>query len=245
MLGDLLPLLQAVQPAELNATLTAIADGAAGPRRRSSGQTLVQLDRYLKQLNPHTKQLVDDLDEARPGRRSSTTASRRTCCATLQQPADVGDARSIEKRRRLDTCSTTATDTSNVIRSFLADNEQRLITVVGTSDKIYTLLAEYSPEYTCLFAGLNKLGDLRQQAIITTTRFNLQIVLDHEQPGRRTSRASSRSTSPGYGPNCFGLPDNPQPIGRTATSRSRPSTGASTTAPRSPPTRARSASRRA
>ena len=35
VLGDFLPLLQAVQPAQLNATLTAVADRAAGTRRRT------------------------------------------------------------------------------------------------------------------------------------------------------------------------------------------------------------------
>ena len=59
----------------------------------------------------------------------------------------------------------TATDTSNVIRSFLADNQQRLITVTGTSAKVYALLAQYSPESTCMFAALSKLYDL------TTTIF--------------------------------------------------------------------------
>src|SRR6185312_4342352 len=60
VLGDLLPLLQAVQPAQLNATLTAMATALQG-RGAELGRTLVHLDSYLKQFNPHTQQLIDDL----------------------------------------------------------------------------------------------------------------------------------------------------------------------------------------
>ncbi|MDT4909089.1 MAG: phospholipid/cholesterol/gamma-HCH transport system substrate-binding protein, partial [Pseudonocardiales bacterium] len=60
VLGDILPLLQAVKPAELNATLTALATALKG-RGEQLGQTLVHLDRYLTALNPEVPQLVDDL----------------------------------------------------------------------------------------------------------------------------------------------------------------------------------------
>jgi len=46
VLGDILPLLQAVKPAELNATLSALATALKG-RGEQLGQTLVHLDRYL------------------------------------------------------------------------------------------------------------------------------------------------------------------------------------------------------
>src|SRR3954453_8244231 len=60
VLGDLLPLLQAVKPAQLNATLTAMAPALQG-RGAELGHTLAHLDSYLQQMNPHTQQLIDDL----------------------------------------------------------------------------------------------------------------------------------------------------------------------------------------
>jgi len=60
VLGDLLPLLTAVQPAQLNATLTALATALRG-RGEELGQTLTNMDTYLADANPHTKALVDDL----------------------------------------------------------------------------------------------------------------------------------------------------------------------------------------
>ena len=51
---------QAVHPAELNATLTALAT-ALHDRGEKLGRTLVNFDQYLKVINPHTKKIVDDL----------------------------------------------------------------------------------------------------------------------------------------------------------------------------------------
>ena len=69
-----------------------------------------------------------------------------------------------------------------MLRSFLADNEQRMITVVNTSASIYSLLDTYSPEFPCLFAGLNKLGNLTD-TILRNHQFNLQVVIDANNQG--------------------------------------------------------------
>jgi phospholipid/cholesterol/gamma-HCH transport system substrate-binding protein len=53
VLGDILPLLTAVRPAQLNATLTALAQ-ALQNRGDELGQTLVNFDNYLKIITPHT-----------------------------------------------------------------------------------------------------------------------------------------------------------------------------------------------
>jgi hypothetical protein len=103
----------------------------------------------------------------------------------------------------------TATSTSDVIRSFLADNEQRMITVVGTSAKVYNLLAEYSPESTCMFGALAKLYDLAS-SIIQDRQVRLSIVVDQNNAGGYKPGEQPFYVD-GLGPNCFGLPDNPQP----------------------------------
>lgn len=203
VLGDLLPLLQAVKPAELNATLTAVAEALQG-RGKELGQTLVQLDGYLKQLNPHTKKLVTDLvklggvaDEYNGVSSDlfATLDNLQTSARTVTQEADA-----------IPTLFDTVTDTSNTIRSFLADNESRLITVTGTSAKVYSLLDQYSPEFTCLFAGLNKLGNMTQ-TIIRNRQFQLSIILDPSNQGAyKPGQEPTFVTN--YGPNCFGLPDN-------------------------------------
>jgi virulence factor Mce-like protein len=207
--GDLLPLLQAVQPAELNATLTAVAEALQG-RGEELGKTLVQLDSYLKKLNPHAKTMVDDI--VKLGKVADEFNGVAPDLMQTFRNLETSARTTIEKREALSTLLTTSTDTSNVIRSFLADNESRMITVVDTSASIYKLLATYSSEYPCLFAGLNKLGNLTN-TILYNHQFNLQVVIDaNNQGGYKPGEAPIYVT--GYGPNCFGLPDHPQPIGK-------------------------------
>ncbi len=206
--GDLLPLLTAVQPAELNATLTAIAEALQG-RGEELGHTLVQLDSYLKQLNPHVKQMVSDL--VKLGKVADEYNGVAPDLMQTFRNLETSARTTIEKRDSISQLFLTATDTSNVLRSFLADNEQRMITVVDTSASIYSLLDTYSPEFPCLFAGLNKLGNLTD-TIIRNHQFNLLISLDANNQGGYKPGEQPRYVT-GYGPNCFGLPDNPQPIG--------------------------------
>ena len=132
--GDLLPLLQAVQPAELNATLTAVAEALHG-RGAELGQTLVQLDQYLTALNPHAKKMVDDL--VKLGHVADEYNGVSPDLLQSFRNLETSARTTIAKRDAISQLFTTSTDTSNVIRSFLAENEQRMITVVGTSAKIY------------------------------------------------------------------------------------------------------------
>ena len=60
VLSDIYPLLRTVQPAQLNYTLTALADALEG-RGDKVGGSLVVLDDYLKRMNPKIPLLVDDL----------------------------------------------------------------------------------------------------------------------------------------------------------------------------------------
>ena len=59
-LSDLYPLLRAVQPAELNKTLNAMATALEG-RGEAVGNNLEVLDSYLKRINPEIPALVEDI----------------------------------------------------------------------------------------------------------------------------------------------------------------------------------------
>ena len=65
--ADLLPLLEALKPAELNATLNAMATALQG-NGAELGQNIDQFDDYLKRLNPQVPTLVQDLDALGQGR---------------------------------------------------------------------------------------------------------------------------------------------------------------------------------
>jgi phospholipid/cholesterol/gamma-HCH transport system substrate-binding protein len=209
VLSDLLPLLTAVSPADLNATLTAVATALTG-RGDKLGETLVNMDRYLTTLNPHTSKLVDDF--AKLGRvaleYNSLAPDILSSLTNLQTSARTV----ISRQQALHSLLVDGTDAANVLNGFLDANEQRLIQVTGQTNKIYGLLDIYSPEFSCMFEGISKLYDLSGKAIYnhrihltitaTTDDFQTQPYKPGQQPRSIT----------GYGPNCFGLPNNPQPV---------------------------------
>jgi len=211
VLGDLLPLLKAVKPEQLNATLTAVAQALQG-RGTELGQTLVSLDSYLKNYtadnNALTKTFINDLgqlgavsdvyNKAAPDL-FATLSNLKTSSATL-----------VSQRTSLDLLLTTGKATSDEIDAFLSANQGNLITLTDTSDKIYRLLAEYSPEFSCLVHGLSHLAD-RADTVVKGHQFRLSAVIDNTNLG-----AYKKGEEPvyltGIGPHCFGLPDNPQPV---------------------------------
>ena len=211
VLGDLLPLLNAVKPAELNATLTAVAQ-ALGGRGEELGQTLTNLDAYLKNFtangNGLTKTFVDDLKKL--GEVSQAyNAAAPDLLATLNN-LKTSSATLVSQKNSLDSLLGVGTATSDEIDAFLAANQQNLITLTDTSDKIYNLLAEYSPEFSCLVHGLSKLAD-KTDTIVRGHQFRLSAVIDNTNIGPyKPGQATVYLT--GFGPHCFGLPDNPQPV---------------------------------
>jgi virulence factor Mce-like protein len=208
VLGDLLPLLTAVSPADLNATLTAVAT-ALGGRGDQLGQTLVNFDKYLTAIDPHAKQMVDDFGKLGQValEYDSLTPDIVTSLKNLQTSARTVIAR----KQALNGLLVDGSDTARILQGFLNENEQRIIQVTGQTNKVYGLLAEYSPEFVCMFQGISNLYDKAKTAIydhqihlavtVTTDKFQTQPYKPGQEPRPVT----------GYGPNCFGLPDNPGP----------------------------------
>jgi virulence factor Mce family protein len=220
VLGDLLPLLNALEPAQLNETLTALAQ-ALHNRGNTLGEMLVNLDSYLKQMTAqipgtaksYTQQLADDLGKL--GQVSlEYNGVTPDLFATLQN-LQTSVHTIITHQAGLNSLLVSGTDASNVLNGFLADNEQRLIQVTGQTTKIYGLLDEYSPEFTCLLAGLNDLADRANSAIYDDQiHLNVTVDTDLANGGFQTqpyTPGQEPRTVTGYGPHCFGLPDNPQP----------------------------------
>ncbi|MFN2519116.1 MAG: MCE family protein [Jatrophihabitantaceae bacterium] len=216
VIGDLLPLLQAVRPAELNATLTAMATALRG-RGERLGQTFVVMDNYLKALNAESSpgktylaQAIDDLkklgqvsvkfNDAAPDL-IATLDNFQTSAKTL-----------IEKQAALDTLLTAGSDTSNILASFLSENKQRLITVVDTSDKMYALLNRYTPEYVCMLSGLVGVNNLAEGSIVNgQIQLSAQFYVAPPNLGKYVPGNQPRLLT-GFGPHCFGLPHPPVPF---------------------------------
>lgn len=207
VLADLYPLLTAVQPAQLNSTLTALST-ALHNRGDKLGQTLVNADKYLTVMNPHTRQLVTDLKNL--GKVAlEYNAVVPDLTATLSN-LETGVRTVVQKQAALSDLLTEGSDTSTVLSGFLADNQNRIIAVSGQTNKIFPLLNSYSSEFSCLFNGINKLYTLAGQAVYDH-QIHLSVSLDNTnqgpyKPGEEPSFVS------GLGPQCFGLPNPMKPF---------------------------------
>ncbi|MEO9137778.1 MAG: MCE family protein [Jatrophihabitans sp.] len=207
VLDHLLPVLTAVRPADLNATLTAVATALQG-RGEKLGQTLVDLDQYLKAINPHTKELISDLKKLGQvaleynGVAPDIFDSLKNLQTTMKTV--------VEKKQGIDNLFTTGADTSVVLTGFLEQNQSRLITLTQQTAQTYPRLAEFAPEFTCLFGGIAKLVGLANKAIYNN-QIHLSATADLTNMGKYVPGQQPRLVR-GLGANCFGLPDNPQPI---------------------------------
>ena len=204
VLRDIYPLLETIQPADLNATLNAVATALEG-RGDQLGQTLVTLDSYLKRLNPQVPALVDDLtmlakvsdtyDQALPEISSILRNSIKT--------ATTLESHSAQLRSLL----TDVTSFSNTAEDFLAQNGDTLIRLGQVGKPVVSTLARYSPELPCLLGGLENLGKRATEAF---RNYTLHIDLETlpNQPRSYTTADKPRYADD-RGPSCGHLPNPP------------------------------------
>lgn len=209
--NDVLPLLQAVKPAELNSTLNALATALSG-RGEELGDNLVALDSYLASIEPSVPQLLDDLDKL--GRVStlynqvapdllSTLTNLQTTSRTIT-----------EKAQQLDGLLVNGKQTSDTLQAFFDANGDRLITVADGSAKLLKVLAQYSPEYPCLAAGL-ALSEQRLETAFggqTSGPRALNITLEVVKPRGKYVPADAPNFGTIPGPDCQGLPNPTVPF---------------------------------
>ncbi|WP_067070433.1 MCE family protein [Carbonactinospora thermoautotrophica] len=203
VVNDLMPLLRTLKPAELNATLNALATALEG-RGDRLGENLERLDRYVKEFNPHLEALKRDItllaDTADTYQEAAPDILR------IARNLTTAGATVTQQREQLQALFTEVTGASTTAEQVLAENERRLIQVGRVQRPTLALLARYSPEYPCLLGGLvraeQRLEDAFHDGALNIT---LEVVPPRPgyQPGEEPKYLDRR------GPNCYGLPDNP------------------------------------
>ncbi|WP_371502338.1 MCE family protein [Kitasatospora sp. NBC_00374] len=151
VLDHLLPLLTAVQPEKLAATLGAVATALRG-RGEELGRTLVRLDDYLGQLNPQLPALNRDI-------RHLVTVGRTYADAApdiLQALTDLTTTSATVAQQQAGLRSLYATGTAGAddLTDFLQRNRATLIRLSTDSRGTLELLAEYAPAFPCTLRTL-------------------------------------------------------------------------------------------
>jgi phospholipid/cholesterol/gamma-HCH transport system substrate-binding protein len=174
VLSDIYPLLRTVQPAQLNYTLTAIADALDG-RGERIGQNLVILDHYLKRTNPQIPLLVNDLKKLG----SVSNIYRQVVpelANTLRNSVTTGNT-FVEKEQKVKALFDDVASFSSTSRDFLQQNGENIIRLSKQGQAQLPLFAKYSPEYPCLFKGVVGAIPLEEKAFRGfTLHINLELL---------------------------------------------------------------------
>jgi phospholipid/cholesterol/gamma-HCH transport system substrate-binding protein len=204
VLSDVYPLLQTIQPAQLNTTLNALATALDG-RGEQLGQTLTTLDGYLKRINPQLPLLVDDLKQA--------AQVAGTYDDVLPQVANIlrntiTTATTLEDRStQLHDLLTNVTSFSATANAFLAANGDNLIQLGQVSEPVVGTLARYAPEFPCLLGGMDNLSKRVSSAFRNYT-LHIDLITLPRQPRGYTAQ-DAPTFHEDRGPACGHLPNPP------------------------------------
>jgi phospholipid/cholesterol/gamma-HCH transport system substrate-binding protein len=207
ILANLFPLLRSVRPADLNATLNALAT-ALGGRGEQLGATMDRLDSYLGVIDGHLPTLKQDLVKL----------------ADVADTYDLAAPDLLDTLRNLTVTGETVIDNSRQLGVFFSDlqgladtstrvldeNSANLIRVGQVTEPVLRLLAVYSPELPCLLKGAARYAPRLART------FEGNQVKQYLEFGTAQYRAYDERDRPvygevGHGPWCLGLPNPPVP----------------------------------
>lgn len=147
VLNDMYPLLRAVEPAEINHTLTAMATALEG-RGDAMGENVATLDDYLRRTNPQIPALIEDLRLL--GEVSETYRAAMPEIARLLRNTATSGNTFIEKEQKIHALFDDVASFSSTSRDFLGANGDDIIRLGELSAPQLRLYAKYAPEYPCL-----------------------------------------------------------------------------------------------
>ena len=204
ILANLFPLLRSVRPADLNATLYAIAHALQG-KGDQLGDTFETLDDYLNRMNVELPTLRSDLQLL--SQVSKTYELAAPDLIRLLRNATVTARTITDKQGTLNRALGSLTGLAHTTRVALSENEKQLIAQTRSARPLLALLDTYSPELSCVIVGLDR------QIPNAKNVFNDGIIHQTLELGAPQRTAYTAADAPeygevGHGPWCLGLPDN-------------------------------------
>ncbi len=204
ILADLYPLLRSVRPADLNATLYAIAHALQG-NGDQLGDTLVSLEDYLSRMNGELPRLRKDLTLLSEVSRTYELAAPDLI--KVLKNATVTARTVTQKKGDLARALSSLTGLARTSRVTLNENEERLIRQTRSARPLLALLDTYSPEIPCLLIGLDRQIP-NSQAVFADDIIHQTLELGAPQRTAYTAADAPVFGEVGHGPWCLGLPDD-------------------------------------
>jgi phospholipid/cholesterol/gamma-HCH transport system substrate-binding protein len=205
VLDNILPLLQTIKPAKLNATLDALATALEG-RGDELGENLALVNKYFSQLNPQLPTIEKDIRGLADV--SAIYAAAAPDLVRTLRNFSVSTETIAEKQKAYESFLTGTAAFATTTRTLLATNEDRIIRLASVSRPTLAVLAKYSPEYPCLLQGLAASNDFIGK---TFANGELHITLEVVQAQAAFKPGEEPQFNDKSGPNCRGLPSPPVP----------------------------------
>ncbi len=178
LLNDLYPLLDAVDPVNLNYTLSAMATALEG-RGEDLGNTLVTFNSYLKKINPETPQLVDDFIKF--GTVSDAYADAMPQLGRFLRNSVISGNTVVAKRKQFASFFDESTRLANTLTKFTKKNGDNIEALARLNVEPLRISAKYSITYPCFFQGLEKVLPLADSALRNRT-IHIDLETLPEQP---------------------------------------------------------------
>lgn len=203
---SLIELMHKIDPVELNGTLSALAEGLRG-HGDDLGQLLSGLNTLTRQTNPKLPALQRDFREA--GTVTNIYADAAPDLNTVIDNLPTINQTVVDQQSNLDETLLATIGLANNAYDTVAPAEQNLIDTANRLRAPVKVAADYSPEFGCLFAGIERgikefapLLGVRKAGLFTSSSFVLGAPSYTYPESLPVVNASG-------GPNCRGLPDIP------------------------------------
>jgi len=204
ILADLYPVLRAINPADVNATLYALSHALQG-KGEDIGQTLDALSTYLGTMNGELPRLKTDMRLLADVAKTYENASP-DLIETLENVTVT--SRTIKKKDDdLEEALSGLTGLAKITRTTLAENKKLIRAQVRSANPLFKLLARYSPEFPCSFQGLY-LQIANTKNVFSHNRIHQTLELGTPQRTAYTAEDAPVYGEVGHGPWCLGLPSH-------------------------------------
>ncbi|BBX65148.1 virulence factor [Mycobacterium saskatchewanense] len=147
---NLTDVLHQIDPAKLNGTLTALAEGLRGQGQRL-GEAVTDGDQVLAALNPRSDTIRADWQAFKGF--SDTYGAAAPHILRLLDALTTTSATITTNQKALDALLLSAIGLSDKGIELLGPNRDNLITAINSTEPTTSLLMKYNPELTCMLVG--------------------------------------------------------------------------------------------
>jgi phospholipid/cholesterol/gamma-HCH transport system substrate-binding protein len=147
---NVVDLLKMIDPAKLNAVLTAVADAVRGQGERI-GEATTDLNQVLTALNDRSETIRQDWRSFK--KFNDTYAAAAKDILTVLDAASTTSTTIVNHSTSLDSLLLNVVGFSTAGTNLLATSKDNLVASVNVLEPTFNLLLKYNPEYTCMLQG--------------------------------------------------------------------------------------------